>query len=239
MDVITLREPKSPIAEAYRTLRTNIRFASFEKEIKTIAITSSWIDEGKSTVTTNLGITMAQSGSKILIIDGDLRNPTIHKGLFLSNSMGITNILSDSLPYKEYIVSYPKVDNLDVLLCGPKPPNPSELLGSAKMRNLLEGLKTDYDYILIDTPPITVVTDAALVASACDGVILVVESGKTVINNAVKAKELLQNVNANILGVVLNKMKIEKPIEYYSYNYYSIGLDKSKKSNSHIRRKRR
>lgn len=237
MAILSLNQSKSPVAEAYRTLRTNIKFVSFEKHIKAIAVTSAWINEGKSTVTVNLGITMARAGSRVLVIDGDLRNPTIHRDLSLINNMGITNILAEDSFYKDIIINHPEIDNFHILLCGPKPPNPSELLGSTKMKNFLEELKLEYDYILIDTPPAAVVTDAAVIASACDGVLLVVSSGETVINNALKAKELLQNVNANILGAVLNKVKLDKSMDYYGYNYYgSLGREKKSRRLNKSRR---
>lgn len=239
MDLITIRNPKSPISEIYRTLRTSIKFASFSREIKTIAITSAGPDEGKSTITCNLGITMAQAGNKVLILEGDLRNPTVHKEFGLLNNMGITNILVDNAPYKLYSTST-EINGLDVITCGPKPPNPAELLGSERMKNLMQELKNDYDYILIDTPPVVVVTDAALLASMCDGTILVVGSGQAVIDGAVRAKELLQSVKANILGVVLNKVKKEGTGGYYYYyHYYYNGTDKVKKKKKKHQTERR
>lgn len=234
MNMITLKDPKSRISEIYRTLRTSIKFASFSREIKTIAITSAGPDEGKSTVTCNLGITMAQAGNKVLIFEGDLRNPTIHKEFGLQNDSGITNILVDNVSYKSHTVST-EISGLDVITCGPKPPNPAELLGSERMKNLMQELKNDYDYILVDTPPVVVVTDAALLASICDGTILVIGSGQAVIDGEVKAKELLQSAKANIIGVVLNKVRKERTEGYYKYyHYYYSGTDKLKRK----RRKR-
>ena len=232
IELIAFKDPKSSAAEVYKTLRTNIRFTSFQKDIKTIVFTSTAPNEGKSTVVANLGITMAQAGCKVLIIDGDLRNPSVHKNFLLQNSFGLTNILMENDPYKSYIQTT-EVKNLDVILCGPKPPNPSELLGSSEMKDLLLKLKEDYDYILIDTPPATFVTDAALLASISDGTILVIASGETVIQGAIRAKELLQNVGANILGVVHNKVKDHKSTRYYNYYNYNISesdkLQKGKK----------
>jgi len=237
IDIITLREPKSPIAEAYRALRTNIRFASFEKDIKAIAVTSTYMNEGKSTIVSNLGVSMAESGSKVLIIDGDLRNPTIHKFFLLSNNVGLTNILVEKLSYRDFL-SYTEISNLDIITCGPKPPNPSELLGSSKMKSLLQELKEDYDYILIDTPPVAIVTDAAIMASVCDGTLLVISSGETIIEEAVKSRELLQNINANVLGVVFNKAKVDKPKDYYKYNNYYYGNLNNKNTGKRNRIKR-
>lgn len=237
MDMITLKNPKSPISEIYRTLRTSIKFASFSRETKTIAITSAGPDEGKSTIACNLGITMAQAGNKVLILEGDLRNPTIHKEFGLRNNSGITNILVDNVPYKSYTVST-EISGLDVIICGPKPPNPAELLGSERMKNLMQELKNDYDYVLVDTPPVVVVTDAALLASICDGTILVIGSGQAVIDGAVRAKELLQSVKANMLGVVLNKVKKEDSGGYYyHYNYNEADKVKKKKKRRHVERR--
>jgi capsular exopolysaccharide synthesis family protein len=217
---LVLKDPKSPAAEVYRSLRTNIKFLAFQKELKTIAITSARPNEGKSTVVSNLGITLAQAGSKVLILEGDLRNPSIHKNFKIPNSTGVVNILAEGVHYKNYVF-HTEVENLDIISCGPKPPNPAELLSSSRMKSLLDDLKATYDYIILDTPPVVVVTDAAILASVCDGVLLVIASSETFIEGAAKAKELLQKVNANILGVVLNKVKVKRSDKYNSYyNYY-------------------
>lgn len=219
IDMVTLKSPKSPVSEVYRTLRTSIKFASFEKDIKTIVITSPGPDEGKSTISANLGITMAQAGSKVLILECDLRNPTVHKIFVLSNIAGVTNILVESMPYSNYVNDI-GVPNLGVITCGPKPPNPAEILGSSRMKNLLQELRNDYDYVLIDTPPVLAVTDAAILSAICDGTVLVLGSGEAVIDGAVKAKEILESVKANIIGVVLNKVKAESSGGYYRYYHY-------------------
>jgi capsular exopolysaccharide synthesis family protein len=222
IDLVAFKDPKSPVSEVYRTLRTNIKFASFEREIKTIAITSTGPNEGKSTVTSNLGIIMAQSGHKVLIMEGDLRNPTIHKYFNLTNRHGLTNLMVEDAPYKDYLRD-PEIQNLDILTGGPTPPNPAEILGSLRARKLIETLRQDYDYVLIDTPPLALVTDAALVASICDGTILVVGAGETVSQMVVKTRDLLDKAKANILGVVLNKVRRTKSDRYYYYyhDYYS------------------
>jgi capsular exopolysaccharide synthesis family protein len=221
------KDPKSPIAEIYRTLRTNIKFASFEKDIKTIVFTSAGPNEGKSTVISNLAVTLCQTGSRVLLVEGDLRNPTAHKMIGLPNSFGLTNILVNNGSYKDF-VQHSMLEGLDVITSGPKPPNPSEILGSGRMKNLLGEFKKDYDYVLIDAPPVVIVTDAALLASVCDGVILVVGSGEAIIEGAVKAKELLVNVKANLIGTVLNKCK-ESRIGNYYYSHYYYGEKSQKK----------
>lgn len=228
INLITFKDPKSPASEVYRTLRTNLKFASFEKEIRTIVFTSSGPNEGKSTIVVNLGVCLAQEGKNVLILEGDLRNPTVHKCFSLPNRIGLTNIITEEVLYRTYVTET-DVKNLDIITCGPKPPNPAELLGSHRMKDLLDELKKDYDYVLIDTTPAIVVTDAALLASMCDGTVLVVSSGEAIIQGTLKAKENLQNVGANILGVVLNKVKIERSRSYYYYNYYNYYYNDSSK----------
>jgi capsular exopolysaccharide family len=218
----TYNDPKSPLSEIYRTLRTNIKFLSVDRELTTILFTSTGPNEGKSTVVSNLAVTLCKAGSKVLVLEGDLRNPTVHKMFGLHNGYGVTNVLMRGTMYAEFI-QHTVIENLDIISSGPKPPNPSELLGSSRMKALLEQLKKDYDYVLIDAPPVVVVTDAALLASECDGAILVVSSGETIIDGAVRAKELLTNVNAKIIGVVLNKCKDIKSSNYYYYHYYDDG----------------
>lgn len=215
---ITERDPKSPISEIYRTLRTNIKFASFERDVKTIVLTSAGPDEGKSTVTANLAVTLQESGSRVLLLEGDLRNPTVHRIFGVKSTYGLTNILVDGGDYKDFI-QHSMLEGLDILASGPKPPNPSKILGSSRMKTILDEVRNDYDYVLIDAPPVVVVTDAALIASVCDGTILVVGSGEAIIDGAVKAKELLINVKANIMGVVLNKCR-DAHVNHYYYNYY-------------------
>lgn len=209
------REPKSPIAEAYRTLRTNIQFSSIDKKIKTIVVTSSGATEGKSTTAANVAASFAQMGKKVLIIDADLRKPRQHKMFDISNKSGLTNVLFDSKSYNDYIK---KVDDIYVLTSGPIPPNPAEILGSSKMHKLIEQLKDHYEYIIIDTPPVSYVTDGAIMSSYSDGTLLVVATGQTDSRAAIAAKEQLDNVSANILGVVITKLPL-KAKGYYKYHY--------------------
>jgi len=227
--LIVHNNPKSPIAESYRVLRTNIQFASVDKPIKAIAVTSSGPEEGKTTTIANLAITFAQSGSKVLLIDADLRKPRVHKAFGLSNITGMTTVLAQHADYKTCIASG-KVDNLYILPAGPIPPNPSELLSSNAMKAFVERLREDFDIILLDSPPVGVVTDAAILSTIVDGTILVVSSGQVEIEAAQRAKELLQKVNANILGVVLNKIaKNSKDTYYFNYYYYAEDAKPKKK----------
>lgn len=237
MKFSTFKDPKFPAAEFYRTLRANMKIISSQKSIKTIVITSACPGEGKTTVTINLGIAMAQSGSRVLVIDGNLRNPSVHKNLSLTNSLGFTNLLSGDLRYIDTI-SKSEIEDLDVILCGPKPPNPSDLLDLEKMKNLFDSLKNDYSYIFIDTPPVTSVTDAALIASICDGTLIVVASGETEIEHVQKTKEILSGANANIIGVVLNKVKPGRLKKYHNYDTSSSSSGK-RGSGKHSLQKRR
>jgi capsular exopolysaccharide synthesis family protein len=214
--LITHINPKSPISEQYRTIRTNIQFASIDKEVKTLMVTSSGPGEGKSTTVANLAVVLAQQGKRVLLIDGDLRKPTVHYTFKVSNIYGITNVLTRQTTLKDTVVTT-KIPKVDVLPSGPVPPNPSELIDSKSMNDLIEEAKTLYDYVLFDTPPIIAVTDSQLLAHRVDGVILVVSSGKTQIEGAVKAKELLENANAKILGTVLNAKEMKNENYYYYY----------------------
>lgn len=217
-ELIVYNDPKSPISEAFRTIRTNIQFSNIDKGIKSLVLTSSGPSEGKSTVISNLAITMAQAGKKVLLIDSDLRKPRIHKIFALNSYKGLTNVIFYDLDYKE-VIKFTPVDGLDILTSGPIPPNPAEILGSEKMKKFLKNVEEDYDLVLIDTPPIGVVTDAAVLASRCDGVILVCAVGQAIIDAVKNAKNALEKVNANILGVVLNKVPMGKR-GYYKYYYY-------------------
>jgi capsular exopolysaccharide synthesis family protein len=212
--LITHINPKSPISEQYRTIRTNIQFASIDKEFKTLMVTSSGPGEGKSTTVANLAVVLAQQGKRVLLVDGDLRKPTVHYTFKVSNIYGLTNVLTRQTTLKEAVVTT-KIPDVDVLPSGPVPPNPSELIDSKAMTHVIEEAKTLYDFVLFDTPPIMAVTDGQLLAHRVDGVILVVSSGKTEIELAIKSKELLQNANAKILGTVLNAKEVRNDNYYY------------------------
>lgn len=214
--LISLTNPKSPIAEQFRTIRTNIQFSSVDKELQTIIVTSSGPGEGKSTNTANLAVVFAQQGKRVLLIDADLRKPTVHYTFRTENHVGLSNVLTRQLTLEEAI-STTAQEKLWVLSSGPIPPNPSELLGSKNMEVLLEQAKEEYDVIVIDTPPVLAVTDAQILANLADGVVLVVSSGKTERDSAKKAKELLESAQAKILGVVLNNKKAEESHYYYYY----------------------
>ncbi len=208
---------KAPAAEAYKTLRTNIQFSSLDKQLKVLMVTSASQSEGKSTTAANLAITIAQSDKRVLLIDSDLRRPHIHKALSLLNVKGLTNVLVQSIDYKD-ICNTVGVKNLEVLTSGPKPPNPSELIGTARMESLITTVASEYDTVIIDAPPVLPVTDAAVLSRLVDGVILVVEYGSTSYEMAQEAKDDLERVGANIIGAVLNRYPIEKKVRY-NYEY--------------------
>lgn len=205
----------SPISEQYRTIRTNIEFSSIDKQLRSFVVTSAGPGEGKSTSVANLAIVMAQNGQRVLIIDADMRRPTVHYTFSTANTRGLTNVLSKQTTLEE-TVQETKIENLFILTCGPIPPNPAELLNSRKMELVLEEALEQFDTIILDAPPVMAVTDAQLIASKVDGTILVTSSGKTDRDEIIKTKELLTKSKANLLGVILNN----KPVDEKSYYYY-------------------
>jgi protein-tyrosine kinase len=215
-NIITHLEPRDPISEQYRTIRTNIQFSSVDETIQSILVTSSAPSEGKSTTVANLAIVFAQAGKKVLLIDGDLRKPTVHYTFRLHNNIGLTNVLTKQSTL-DNAANKTEIENLYVLTSGPIPPNPAELLGSKAMDELLENAEQEFDIVIFDTPPVLAVTDAQILANKCNGTILVVNSGKTEIEPAMKAKELLLNSKGKLLGVVLNQKKAKDSQYYYYY----------------------
>ncbi|GIP35031.1 CpsD/CapB family tyrosine-protein kinase [Paenibacillus sp. J2TS4] len=211
---------KSPISEAYRTLRTNIDFSAIDSQIQIIMLTSPGAGEGKSTTTANLATVYAQAEKKVLIIDADLRKPTMHRIFAKTNRWGLTSVLTGQSVSSKVIMET-HIAHLDLLTSGPVPPNPSEMLSSRRMSELLDELRSRYDVILMDTPPLLAVTDAQLVATKSDGVILVIDSGKVKRDSALKAKANLELVQARILGAVLNNVERRRKDDSYYYYYGS------------------
>ena len=215
-NIISEAEPLSVISEQYRKLRTNIEYSSFNEEFKIINITSTFKSEGKSVTALNLGAVYAQSGMKTLLIDMDVRRPKIHRAFKLSNTMGLTNIVTEDLNPTDVIQHVN--DYLDVLPSGEKLPFPSEFLMSKKLQALLDDLKTKYDRIIIDTPPLTAVADASIISNIVDGTLLVVGSRRTNLENAKGAISQLKDNGGNILGAVLTR--IRKKDNHYMHYYY-------------------
>jgi non-specific protein-tyrosine kinase len=220
--LIAATNPQSPFTESYRTLRTNIQFSSLDKPIEKLMITSASPGEGKSTTAANLAVVIAQGGKRTILVDTDLRRPVLHQVFGLPNAVGVTNALlmsegSDLTPFLQPT----EVENLWLLSSGPQPPNPSELLGSHRMREMIDELRHYADMLVFDSPPTLAVTDAAVLARQMDGVLLVVESASTREVAAKRAAQGLLKVNANVLGVAVNRISYRMAgSHYYYYDYY-------------------
>lgn len=226
--LITMEQSKSAVSEAYRTLRTNVQFTGVDNQTQKIMVTSAGPREGKSTTVANLAVSMAQTGKTVLIIDADLRNPSQHKLFGFDNRQGLSIALVQNQDFRD-LIRETEIPGVMVLTGGPIPPNPAELVGSKRMKHLIEQVSEQFDLILIDTPPVVAVTDAAIIAQEVDGVILVLASGEINKDYAQRAKEQLDKVGAKILGAVLNKVDINTR-EYYYYYYYHHGSSISKDS---------
>lgn len=214
---IVTEETPFDYKEAFKVLRTKIQFSGVDGDMKRIAITSSGPFEGKTTVSINLALTMAETGKRVLLIDADLRKPKVHKTLNMPSEPGISNVLTQQEDLANVIKKVPNFDSLDVVTCGVIPPNPTELLGSQQMEAFIAGIEDDYDYIIFDTPPIGLVADTAVLSKMLDGVIWVVSYGRTVKETAHFAKDTLDSVDANIIGCVFNRVR---PDSYGNRAYY-------------------
>ena len=217
LNLIAYNDLKNPATEAYRVIRTSIQFAQAGKELQTIALTSCTPNEGKSTTIANLAVVLTQAGKSVLLIDCDMRNPTVHKNFNLSNKVGLSSCISMGTALSD-AVQKTSIEGLYALTGGVIPPNPSELLGSERMRELLQEAREIYDYVLIDLPPVLPVADALILGAMVDGVVMVIDSGEVKVDMARDVKKQLQHAGANILGVVLNKVRSEH--HGYGYGYY-------------------
>ncbi|MDP7978337.1 CpsD/CapB family tyrosine-protein kinase [Bacillus sp. WLY-B-L8] len=212
--LIAYQQPKSPISEQYRNIRTNIEFASVDRKIHSLMVTSANPSEGKTTTTANIAVVFAQQGKRVLLVDADLRKPATHQMFQVDNIFGLTNVLTAG-ERLETCIQKTAVDKLDFLPSGPIPPNPAELLGSKAMKELFSQTYSLYDLVIFDLPPILPVTDAQIMASQCDASVLVVRSEQTEKEAALKAKTLLESAKGKLLGVVLNDREREQSLYYY------------------------
>jgi capsular exopolysaccharide synthesis family protein len=223
--LITLNDRKSPMAEAYRHLRTSLLFSSAGKPPQTILVTSSQPSEGKTTTAINTAITLAQADADVVIIDCDLRRPRLHNHFGLENTQGLTNYLSGEEGTEALLKTYPGLPRLKIITSGPIPPNPAELLSSQEMKNLLQTLRGKYKHVIIDSPPAISFTDAAILSTLVDGVVLVAMAGKSSVHLMRRFKQRLGTIGARVYGVVLNGIKANSmEYDYYNsgyYNYYN------------------
>lgn len=232
--LVTILEPRSPMAEAFRALRTSVRMANAVKPIRRLMVTSSGPGEGKTFVATNLAVSLAQEGKRVILVDADLRRPQVHKVFGLSTEPGFTNLAVDPKLPLEQVLKPTTTPTLRILTCGTIPPNPAELLGSVRAAELMQQLDAIADIVVYDTPPAATVTDAVILAAQVDGVLQVVRAGKTRIDLIQRCKVLLERTNAYILGPILNGVQVNDLgyyANYYYYGGYYQGDDGSKKSN--------
>ena len=219
--LVTITDPRSPAAEAYRTLRANLRFSSLERPLRTVLVTSPSGDEGKTAVLCNLAVTIAQTGSNVIVADCDLRRPSIHRIFDLSNDKGLTTAMLSESAAGALPLQQTAVQNLRALAAGPVSSADADLIGAGKMQQIVDSLASAADIVLFDAPPVGLTADTAILASKLDGVILVVSAGKTRREAAARASALLEKARANILGVVLNNAQLDRDV----YGYYDK-LDK-------------
>ena len=220
LGVYVAKNPRSPVAEAFRSLRTNLEYSSVDNPARTMLVTSSGESEGKSTVAANLAIVEAQSGKKVIIIDADMRRPKVHVQFNKSNRKGLSDVITGKLHIDDVVKTYDQVENLSIITCGTIPPNPSELLGSERMSQTLKELEERFDLIVIDSPPM-IVSDAQILSGKVDGVIFVVIPGQTRAIAALRPIEELNRIGSRVLGVVANKIPKSRDYYYGGYNYYS------------------
>jgi len=220
--IVPFREGHSPAAESFRRLRTNLQFLNVDRPPRVFVVSSSVATEGKSETAVNLSLALAEAGNSVLLIEADLRRPRVVNYMSMPDKVGLTNILSGQAVFED-VVQETRYDGVDLLACGPLPPNPSELLASDMARGLLDSLREKYDYVIIDSPPLLPVTDGALLAREADGALLVVRSQRTTRDQVEQAVSNLQQADANLLGVVMvaNRPSKKGSAGYYDAYYYS------------------
>lgn len=207
------KAPKSIDAEAYRSLRSNIEYSSFDDEYRAIVVTSSVPGEGKSTTSGNLALSLAQSGNKVLLVDCDMRKPSIHKKFKISNMSGTAELLLRKESFEDVANCYN--ENLTIITAGKIPPNPSEMLSSRAMTAFIKEMKKEFKYIILDTPPLQAVTDAQVLSTKADGVLLIVRAGSTKRDAVLNSVDLIKKVKGKVIGMVLNGVENKKNSYYY------------------------
>jgi capsular exopolysaccharide synthesis family protein len=219
VELITQSRPQSQMAESYRALRTSLLLTSLGAPPKIILITSALPREGKTTTSVNTAIVLAQKGTRVLLVDADLRRPSIHRTLGMGPRVGLSNVLTGGATLQQATVRSSLLPNLYILPAGTPPPNPAELMASAQMFEMLMELREQYDHVVIDTPPTLSVTDAVVLSTRADAVVLVIRSSQTTKPALRRAREILAQVNARVSGVLLNAVNLDSPDYYYYYEY--------------------
>ncbi|WP_225743737.1 CpsD/CapB family tyrosine-protein kinase [Marinilactibacillus sp. Marseille-P9653] len=215
--LVVINKPSSVVSEQFRTIRTNIQFSMIDETIKSIVVTSAGPASGKSLISANLAATFASGDQKVLLIDADLRKPTVHKTFKIKNDNGLTNLLTDKATGIMDVIHHSGHEGLYLITSGAIPPNPSELLSSNRMKSVCKEMYKNFDIVIFDMPPVLAVTDAQIMASKVDGVLFVIPKNEVTKDQVLKSKELLENVQANVLGSILNK--VDKTEDSYFYYY--------------------
>lgn len=213
--IVVSDNPTSIVSEQFRTIRTNIQFSMVDQNLKTISVTSAAPSSGKTTVASNLAGAFAAQDKRVLLVDTDMRKPTVHKVFQAQNHPGLTNLLTNRSLTLEDVARDSYVEGLDFITCGIIPPNPSELINSNRMGELIQEMESSYDLVIFDNPPLLAVTDAQILATKVDGTIVVVPQGEVKKDELDQTAELLEKVNANVLGSVLNKVDADSDTYYY------------------------
>lgn len=220
VELAVLKHPTSSLAESFRALRTSVLLSTSPQPPQTLLVTSPQPNEGKSTTTLNLAMALAQRGARVVIVDSDLRKPGIAQSLGLPHDKGLSSLLTGAHTLDEVLVQYETIPTLWVLAAGPRPPNPAELLSSPTMDKVLREMRKRFDHVVMNSPPLLVVTDATILSTLVDGVVMVVESGETTRGAVLRAYRILTSAGARILGVVMNKVDLRRDGYYYYGSYY-------------------
>lgn len=220
-NLVTAKHPRSPIAEAYRVLRTNLRFSGIENPTGALVVTSASPGEGKTTTAANLAVTIAQGGRRVILLDTDLRRPMVHKLFGFSNDVGVSSLFLDDAPTLDSVMQATEIPTLRVITSGPLPPNPAEMLDSQLMKQIMHELRAQSDMVILDSPPTLAVADASILGAQCSGAVLVIDAGRTRSDASRRALQTLKQTGAKVFGVVLNKLSTRRASGYYHYYYYS------------------